>query len=126
MIMSYEISGDQRPAGGCEMGAREGALGRDPVVWAVQVVLVLWCLPALLLVLALGLIVIAVEAGARWTAAVIRRVVPRGRRMGAAPPRPPGKVLRLDSRRQAELRRGADARKEVEAKGVGDAVGAVS
>ncbi|MBV8316019.1 MAG: hypothetical protein JOZ53_13840 [Planctomycetaceae bacterium] len=44
-------------------------------MWAVQVVLVLWCLPALLLVLALGLILIAVEAGARWTAAVIRRVV---------------------------------------------------
>jgi hypothetical protein len=66
------------------MSAREGALRRDPVVWAVQVALVLWCLPALLLVLALGLILIAVEAGARWTAAVIRRVVPRGRRMGAA------------------------------------------
>ena len=53
-------------------------------MWAVQVVLVLWCLPALLLVLALGLILIAVAAGTRWTAAVLRRVVPRGRRMGAA------------------------------------------
>ena len=108
------------------MGARKGALRKDPVVWAVQVVLVLWCLPALLLVLALGLILIAVEAGARWTAAVIRRVVPRGRRMGAVPPRPAGKVLRLDSQRLAELQRDADARKEAEAEGVGDAVGATS
>ena len=95
-------------------------------MWAVQVVLVLWCLPALLLVLALGLILIAVAAGARWTAAVLRRVDPRGRRLGAASPRPAGKVLRLDSQRQAELQRDADARKEAEAEGVGAAVGAAS